>query len=375
MMVSQLLLAVLFFSSVSAAPAGSESSDACCSEKKVGDILYNLVEDNKEKTASFGCMNGCIYNADEDPIDKFCFKEGSLPVTCEDGAGHFHWCYEGACGPSHWADEFPVCNGTSQSPINIITGPAAVAQPAPLSFQNYEKIRIQDLGNTGEHYGDQQGKRNKSATDGRLENGTVKNNGHTAQLDVIATLPGDVGVLSGGPLNGEYHILQLHFHWGSDDTKGSEHTLDGNMFPMEMHIVHKKVGEPNFLSTEGGLAVTGFFFEVAANDNPAIEPIVSVLNNIIKPDAHFDMSGSTFKISELIDPIINPVTEYGSYSGSLTTPGCMEIVNWINFINPIQISAAQLAAFRALKDNENHDIVDNFRPTQPLFGRTVTFYK
>ena len=33
-------------------------------------------------------------------------------------------------------------------------------------------------------------------------------------------------------------------------------------FPLEMHIVHKKVGEPNFLSVEGGLAVTGFFFEV-----------------------------------------------------------------------------------------------------------------
>ena len=50
------------------------------------------------------------------------------------------------------------------------------------------------------------------------------------QLDVIATLPGDVGVLSGGPLEGDYQILQLHFHWGSDDTKGSEHTLDGQRY-------------------------------------------------------------------------------------------------------------------------------------------------
>ena len=49
------------------------------------------------------------------------------------------------------------------------------------------------------------------------------------QLDVIATLPGDVGILSGGHLTGEYQILQLHFHWGADDTKGSEHTLDGQM--------------------------------------------------------------------------------------------------------------------------------------------------
>ena len=47
------------------------------------------------------------------------------------------------------------------------------------------------------------------------------------QLDVVTTLPEDVGVLSGGPLEGHYQVLQLHFHWGADDTKGSEHTLDG----------------------------------------------------------------------------------------------------------------------------------------------------
>ena len=42
---------------------------------------------------------------------------------------------------------------------------------------------------------------------------------------------------------------------------------------MEMHIVHKKVGEEHFLSVEGGLAVTGFFFE--AND----EGVINVINS------------------------------------------------------------------------------------------------
>ena len=39
-----------------------------------------------------------------------------------------------------------------------------------------------------------------------------------------------------------------------------------------MHIVHKKVGEENFLSVEGGLAVTGFFFEV--NDEGVVYVII-----------------------------------------------------------------------------------------------------
>ena len=43
-------------------------------------------------------------------------------------------------------------------------------------------------------------------------------------------------ILQGGPYNGEvYQFLQLHFHWGSTETQGSEHTIKGTryakMFP------------------------------------------------------------------------------------------------------------------------------------------------
>ena len=27
---------------------------------------------------------------------------------------------------------------------------------------------------------------------------------------------------------------QFHFHWGKDDTQGSEHTIDGKKYPMEV---------------------------------------------------------------------------------------------------------------------------------------------
>jgi len=351
--------------------AVSAATDKCCKEKKVGEILYTLAEsDMDDETAKFGCKAGCVYKADEDPVDRFCFKDGSLPVTCLDGGDHeFHWCYEGDCGAEFWGDHFPACNGESQSPIDIVTGPAPVPPPAPLNFGNYDKIRMEQLSLTNqvENYG--------GIVDGkgtRLEDGTFKNNGHTAQLDVIATLPGDVGVLSGGHLEGDYQILQLHFHWGADDTKGSEHTLDGKMFPLELHIVHKKVGEPDFLSVPGGLAVTGFFFEISADDNAAIEPLVAALENVMNPDDKFDMAGSAFTIPALIADVKD--TGFSTYDGSLTTPGCMEVVNWINFIQPLKISSAQLAKFRTLKDSSDADIVDNFRPVQPLNDRTVVFY-
>jgi len=144
------------------------------------------------------------------------------------------------------------------------------------------------------------------------------------------------------------------------------------MFPLELHIVHKKVGEPDFLSVKGGLAVTGFFFEVDANDNPAIEPLVSVLEKIENSKDKHDMAGSAFMITDLIAGVKD--TAFSTYPGSLTTPGCMEIVNWINFLQPIKISSAQLQKFRMLKDKSDADIVDNFRPVQPLNDRTVVFY-
>ena len=95
-------------------------------------------------------------------------------------------------------------------------------------------MRIKILSNSAEHY---------ETGEKRLTEGTFKNNGHTAvstdneishspslpaqQLDVVTTLPEDVGLLTGGPLEGEYKILQLHFHWGATDSLGSEHTLAG----------------------------------------------------------------------------------------------------------------------------------------------------
>ena len=33
-------------------------------------------------------------------------------------------------------------------------------------------------------------------------------------------------------------------------------------YPLELHVVHAKVGEVDFLDTPKGLSVTGFFFEL-----------------------------------------------------------------------------------------------------------------
>ncbi|KAL6034746.1 hypothetical protein STEG23_033973, partial [Scotinomys teguina] len=70
---------------------------------------------------------------------------------------------------------------------------------------------------------------------------------------------------------------------------------------------------------------------------------------------------------------------YYRYTGSLTTPPCSEIVEWIVFRRPVPISYHQLEAFYSIFTTEQQDHVksveylrNNFRPQQPLNDRVVS---
>jgi len=40
--------------------------------------------------------------------------------------------------------------------------------------------------------------------------------------------------VTGGQLPGTYVLLGFHFHWGDIDSVGSEHTIDGKAYPLEV---------------------------------------------------------------------------------------------------------------------------------------------
>ena len=35
--------------------------------------------------------------------------------------------------------------------------------------------------------------------------------------------------MSGGPLDSTYQLAQFHAHWGGENARGSEHTVDGKV--------------------------------------------------------------------------------------------------------------------------------------------------
>lgn len=56
----------------------------------------------------------------------------------------------------------------------------------------------------------------------------------TVQID----LTGKLMTISGGGVSDIYRAKQFHFHWGSEDKRGSEHDINDNHFPMEVRLVH-----------------------------------------------------------------------------------------------------------------------------------------
>ena len=64
-------------------------------------------------------------------------------------------------------------------------------------------------------------------------NFTAENNGKGLKI----SFDSHVYNVSGGGLNGTYTTVQFHLHWGTMNDKGSEHTVDGMMYPAEVCYV------------------------------------------------------------------------------------------------------------------------------------------
>ncbi|XP_071175153.1 carbonic anhydrase 2-like [Mytilus edulis] len=248
------------------------------------------------------------------------------------------WGYGNDNGPCTWCNQFPIANGKRQSPIDICPDKITCDQQlanSPLVVK-YEKEPKAEAMNTGK------------------------------SVKVQATKASEI---SGGPLTGTYRLEQFHFHWGADDNKGSEHTIDGKMYAAELHLVHYNTKYANFgeaVDKPDGLAVFGFFIKPGAKHVGMKELTDNTLCSITAEGKTCNMP-CDLDMASLLN---SDLTKYWTYLGSLTTPPLYESVTWIVFQDPIEMSNDQLQALRNLKCGSNF-IVDNYRPPVPLGDRTV----
>uniref|UniRef100_A0A7N8Y7V1 Carbonic anhydrase n=1 Tax=Mastacembelus armatus TaxID=205130 RepID=A0A7N8Y7V1_9TELE len=255
------------------------------------------------------------------------------------------WCYQphNTCndtclGPEVWGEVYQQCNNRSQSPINIVTRRVLPDERlTPFQFIGYKD----------------------------MFHGQLINNGHTVELNLPSSIK-----IKGGNLEVPYKAVQLHMHWGKEGGLGSEHTIDGEQFPMEMHIVHIKEEYTSLSQAKKdpiGLAVLGFFIEETTPANKKFDPLINALKNVTHPS---NTTLSSVSLDMFIPPQEN-LTKYFRYNGSLTTPNCSEAVVWTLFENTIFLSRKQLASFSQLRYSNGGEMTKTFRPVQPLNGRRV----
>ncbi|XP_017043459.1 carbonic anhydrase 2 [Drosophila ficusphila] len=253
--------------------------------------------------------------------------------------------YDGRHGPAHWSEDYAKCSGKHQSPINIDLVNAVERRFPRLDFYNFHV---------------------------QPESIQMSNNGHTV-LVKMSYDEDKIPIVRGGPLAEKtplgYQFEQFHFHWGENDTIGSEDLIDNRAYPAELHVVLRNLDYPDFssaLDKDHGIAVMAFFFTISNRSTGGYEDFTNLLSQIDRKGKSVNMT-NTLPLAEFVSSYLE---SYYTYTGSLTTPPCSEEVTWIDFTVPIDITEQQLNAFRLLTANDDH-LKNNFRPIQPLNDRTV----
>jgi carbonic anhydrase len=233
-------------------------------------------------------------------------------VYASEGAWNYH--KNGADWPKLTIDKNECGNKANQSPINLVS-----------RLSKDFKYKVYDA--------------EKDAFTKAYSNAIDVNpkfNGHTNQvnLDVSATAPSNMFTSQVAAeifgADTEFDGQQFHFH------SGSEHTVDGKRYDLEMHTVHyPKKAENGYIA-----AAMGIIFSVEDYTAKLTWAEQEIINNFFDSLKWTDMTAD--------GPTVDLVT-YGSlmemvdnnnrwvYKGSVTTPPCATNVYWnvLSTIYPI----------------------------------------
>ncbi|PFX25452.1 Carbonic anhydrase 2 [Stylophora pistillata] len=233
-------------------------------------------------------------------------------------------------GPNDWGKVSKHCDESAQSPINI-------EKSSLKNDGSLRKLRFLPEDWYGRVYG------------------VLENNGHAPTLEIDK--PRGTSTLTGGPLgNSVYKLQQMHIHFGCENNKGSEHTVNGRAFAGELHLVHYNIRYGDFktaVDKPDGLAVIGVFIQEDDDDDS------SYSLKVISGAARYIRKAGNEKVSFPLQ-------------GSLTTPPCYQSVQWIVLKRPIRASEYVMRALRGLLNDDEQPMCDNFRPTLLRNGRSVS---
>uniref|UniRef100_A0A673AK48 Carbonic anhydrase n=1 Tax=Sphaeramia orbicularis TaxID=375764 RepID=A0A673AK48_9TELE len=323
-----------------------------CNEAVVWTVFEEPIKISKKLIERFPTKTGytSVYRPPQPLNGRTVYASPAVHIDCD-------WCYDNHCefSPTHW-HMLPgsFCDGNRQSPVDIVTK---------------NTVENKDLGDFV-----------YTKFDDKHVIKYIINTGHA----VKCVLKEDMVEVSEGGLGHNYSTLQFHFHWGttSDNSTGSEHTVDSKRYQMEMHIVNKRkdLTLEEAVKTPNGLAVLAFFMEAAeshkskgrsgdseetshTSDEDPWKKLTSYLPAIQNISSHVEV-----KKEISIDDLLGDVNrhEYYRYNGSLTTPSCNEAVVWTVFKEPVKVDPSLMKMFPAQAGYS-----DAFRPLQSHNSRKI----
>eukprot|EP01083_Nonionella_stella_P084448 233764_1 len=290
---------------------------------------------------------------------------------------------------SHWVDYYPECGYDRQSPIDV-----TFKDTASTPYQCGEPLLLQ-FTSEKEHF-------------------AIRNTGHSLQAVPLEIQHEGGSELSGlevlhhtndtnirltnsfyntykSTVNKEFCFHSLHFHWAETDEYGSEHALNGELYPLELHLVHYSCdyrmasdAQRAYSSGEATekydddnvLGVIGVLFEIG-EANPVLDQI---LNEFVVDKVRFYEEASDYdnRIElyytefDLMD-LLPSNKEMMAYLGSLTTPPCYETVRWHVMKQPMTVSLEQMTKFRMILESTDLDdqMAPNWRPLQDIGDRIL----
>ena len=228
-------------------------------------------------------------------------------VACGGGDGEsgyvveqMAWGYSGSNGPEHWASlapEYAPCDeGVQQSPVDL-TGYEHGDAPA-LSF----------------------------SYDGSVSGFAL------VRGSIVVEFGPDSSLTLG---NQRYDLHSAHAH------APAEHTVQGEEFAAELHMVHEDVS--------GELLVVGVLYRFG----PPSPVLQAMLDASSEQTAGLPLDAAAFA---------PPSSGFYTYAGSKTTPPCLELVEWVVMEEAGTVSQEQVAALQTLSGGPNN------RPVQSLGG-------